>query len=65
VAFAKKPKIDFIRTEEVAKVKDSTGKLENPQDITPMALANTALDFAGEENIVEGILNKVVKSLRE
>lgn len=65
MAFAKKPKIDFIRTEEVAKVKDSTGKLENPQDITPMALANTALDFAGKENIVEGILNKVVKSLRE
>ena len=65
IAFAKKPKIDFIRTEEVAKVIDKTGKLENPQDITPMALANTALDFASEETIVEGILNKVVKSLRE
>ncbi len=65
IAFAKKPAIDFIRTEEVAKVEDRTGKLKNPQDITPMALANTALDFAGEENVVEGILNKVVKSLRE
>jgi len=65
IAFAKKPAVDFIRTEEVAKVKDTTGKLEDPQDITPMALANTALDFAGEENVVEGILNKVVKSLRE
>ena len=65
IAFAKPPKIDFIRTEEVAKVIDKTGKLEDPQDITPMALANTALDFASEETVVEGILNKVVKSLRE
>ncbi len=65
VAFAKEPIIDFIRIEEVAKVKDTTGKLRNPQDITPMALANTALDFTGQENVVEGILNKAVKSLRE
>lgn len=65
VAFAKRPKIDFIRTEEVAKVEDKTHQLRNPQDITPMALANTALDFAGEESIVEGILSKAVKSLRE
>jgi cell division protein FtsA len=65
VAFAKKPRVDFIRTDEVLKVEDITGKLKNPQDITPMALANTALDFAGSETVVEGILDKVVKSLRE
>jgi len=63
--FAKQPKIDFIQTDEVAKVIDATGQLENPQDITPMALAHIALDFSGKESVVEGILNKIVKSLRE
>lgn len=65
LAFAKKPTIEFIHTEDVARIKDLTRRLQNPQDITPMALANTALDFTGPENIVDGILNKVVKSLRE
>lgn len=63
--FAKKPQVDFIEIDEVANVIDTTGKLENPQDITPMALAHVALDFSAKDTIMEGILNKIVTTLRE
>jgi len=65
LSFAKKPKVEFIQTEEVNNVIDKTEKLKNPQDITPMALANTAMDFIGEESLMDGVLNKVMKGFRE
>ena len=62
--FAKPPKVDFIKTTHISSVKDETGKLQGAQDITPMALANLAIDLAGEEDVVEGILDKIVDGLR-
>ena len=61
--FSKKPKIKFIKPEEVINVKDKTGLLNNQQDVTPMALVNLALDLAGEEGAVQGILRKVVNMM--
>lgn len=62
--FAKPPKIAFIKPEEVNNIKDETGQLKNPADITPMALANLAIDLVGEETVVEGMLSKIVKALK-
>jgi cell division protein FtsA len=62
--FAKPPSIRFLKPEEVVNIKDETGQLKNPSDITPMALANLAIDLAGEETIVEGMLSRVVKALK-
>lgn len=62
--FAKHPKIDFIKPGQVNFVKDETGKLTGSQDITPMSLANLAIDLAGEEKVVDGILDKIVDGLR-
>ncbi|MCX6806612.1 MAG: rod shape-determining protein, partial [Candidatus Berkelbacteria bacterium] len=62
--FAKAPSIRFIKPDEVVNIKDETGLLKNPADVTPMALANLAIDLAGEETVVEGMLSKAVGVLK-
>lgn len=62
--FAKKPVVQYIKPSDVASIKDKTGLLSNPQHITPMALANLAIDLAGEETVLAGTLRKVVASLK-
>ena len=64
LAFSKQPKIDFIKPGQVVNVKDETGKLTGSQDITPMAMANLAIDLAGEEKVVDSILNRVIDGIR-
>lgn len=62
--FAKKPEIYYIKLEEVANIKDETKKLVNVQDITPMALANVAIELAGEDDALSGILKKVIRMMQ-
>jgi len=62
--FAKPPSIRFLKPEEVVNIKDETGLLKEPADVTPMALANLAIDLVGEETVVEGILSKIVRALK-
>lgn len=62
--FAKQPKVEFIKPAQVSNVIDETGKMVGSQDITPMAMANLAIDLAGDENMLDGILSKVVDGLR-
>jgi hypothetical protein len=44
---------------------DQTGTLDHLWDITPMSLANMALDLVGKEALMDSILNKIVSNLRE
>lgn len=62
--FSKKPFIHYLKPEEVETVKDETKNLTSVQDITPMALANLAIDLVGKERLQEGIFSKIVSSLR-
>lgn len=62
--FSKQPKVDFIRPSQITSVIDETKKLNGSQDVTPMALANLAIDLAGEPTVVEGILDKIVDGIR-
>lgn len=62
--FARQPKVEFIKIGQVTGVKDETEKLKGSQDITPMALANLAIDLAGEEKMLDSILDKVVDGIR-
>lgn len=62
--FARQPKVEFISPGQVANVKDETEKLVGAQDITPMAMANLAIDLAGEEKLLDGILDRVVEGIR-
>jgi cell division protein FtsA len=62
-AFARKPTIDFVSPKEVNRVKDATGKLNSPQDITPMGLANLGLDIIGSQSLGENILQRLSRTL--
>jgi cell division protein FtsA len=61
--FARKPKIDFVAPADVNRVLDHTGRLTSPQDITPMGLANLALDIVGTEPKGEQILQRLSRTL--
>jgi cell division protein FtsA len=62
--FSKAPKADFIKPESVINIIDHTNKLVDQQDIAPMALANLAIDLAGEEDVIHGVLRKVVRMMQ-
>lgn len=63
--FAKPVQVGFLQPKDVARITDETGQLKDPQDITPMGLANLALDFAGEEKVMAGILRRAVKMMQK
>jgi len=63
--FARKPTVHFIKPKDVENITDETGKLVNLWDITPMSLANMAIDLVGEEAAIDGVLNKIVGGLNQ
>ncbi|MDQ1284007.1 MAG: cell division protein FtsA [Patescibacteria group bacterium] len=63
--FAKEPEVSFLQPRDVANIIDETKNLRDPQDITPMGLANLALDFVGEEKVMAGILRRAVKMIQK
>lgn len=62
--FGRKPTVHFIKPQDVSNMFDETGTLKNLQDITPMGLGNLAIDLIGQEGVMEGIMTRVVESLR-
>ncbi|MFO0702603.1 MAG: cell division FtsA domain-containing protein [Candidatus Andersenbacteria bacterium] len=62
--FAKAPSVHFINPADVKSLHDKTGLLRGREDITPMGLANLALELAGEEEVVPSLLRRAVKLLQ-
>lgn len=63
--FAKVPTVGYLQPKDVTRVVDTTGQLKNPQDVTPMGLANLVLDISSEEKVMAGILRRVVQSMQD
>ncbi len=63
--FAKSLQVSFLQPRDVVNIIDETNKLKDPQDITPMSLANLALDIVGEEKVLSGILRRAVKMIQK
>lgn len=63
--FTKDPEVSFLQPKDVVNIHDQTGYLKDPQDITPMGLANLALDLVGEEKVMAGILRRAVKMIQK
>lgn len=61
--FAKRPTVSFLKPKSVASVVDETGELKGIEDVTPMALANLAIDMVGEEKVVNGIMSRIIGTL--
>lgn len=64
VPFAKKPTVGFLKPKNVSSIVDDTEELKNIEDVTPMALANLAIDMVGEEKLMDGILSRILGTLR-
>lgn len=62
--FSRKPTIDFIMPSELPTIIDETKKLNQPFDVTPMALANLAINLVGEEEIMDSLMTKVVGGMK-
>ncbi len=62
--FVKKPQINFLHPKMIANVSDETKLLKDQQDAVPMALANLALEFIGEETLPSKVLKKVVRLMQ-
>jgi cell division protein FtsA len=61
--FARKPTVSHISPSEVARVKDTTGKLTSFADITPMGLANLGLDSVGGETTTDTLMRKLARAI--
>jgi len=62
--FPNKPQISFMNPRMITNIIDETKNLKDLQDITPMALANIALEYLGEEQILSKLLKKVVRLMQ-
>lgn len=63
--FARRPTVHFIKPGDVENIIDQTGNLNHLWDITPMSLANMAIDLVGQEAVMDSVLNRIVAGLRE
>jgi cell division protein FtsA len=64
LSFARPPQVDAIKVSQVAKVSDATGLLIDEQDITPMALANQALQMTAPESPLDSALRRVLRAMK-
>jgi cell division protein FtsA len=62
--FAKQPDVQYIKPEQVTSISDPNNLLGSVQDVTPMALANLALDLVGNNGPVSVTVNRLLKGLR-
>ena len=62
--FTKKPQINFLHPKMITNIGDETKMLLDQQDAMPLALANLALNFIGEEDMPSKVLKKVVRLMQ-
>ena len=62
--FAKKPQISLINTKYISSLVDETKRLDQAEDVTPMALAHLGLEFTKEEQVLSKVLKKVVRLMQ-
>ena len=62
--FTKKPRVNFLQPKDVINIVDQTGTLDNPQDITPMALANLVVEMSTKEKAISQILQKAMRDVQ-
>jgi len=56
---AKPPTVTHLQPRDVKDLRDTTKQLTETHDITPMSLGSIAIELAGEESVVGGVLSKV------
>lgn len=63
--FTKAPRVNFLQPKDVINIIDQTGELDNPQDVTPMALANLIVDMSTKEKTISHILQRAMRDVQK
>ncbi len=63
--FARTPEVQFIKPNDVANMVDETKSLSDTADVTPMALANVALDLIGQTSMLETLMKKALLGVKQ
>ncbi len=64
--FPKHVEVHYLQPRDVVRVMDTTGELNNPQDITPLGLVNLVLlDELDEEKMLAGLLRKSMEAVEK
>lgn len=63
--FTKQPTVQTVRPKDISMIQDETGKLTNASDITPMALANLALELVENEAPIDRVLSSAIEKLKQ
>lgn len=63
--FSKVPTVGYLQPHDIARIVDTTGQLNNPQDITPMGLANLIIDIEQEEKVMASILRRAMQNVQD
>ncbi|PJC37230.1 hypothetical protein CO046_01500 [Candidatus Peregrinibacteria bacterium CG_4_9_14_0_2_um_filter_53_11] len=58
------PTINLLQPRQVTYVHDETRSLNEPEDITPLALARIGIEFLGEEHLTGKLLKKVIRLMQ-
>ena len=62
--FARRPQVVALRPEDVSGLRDTTGALTTPQDVTPMALAHQALILDAQSAATDQAMRRAVRAMR-
>lgn len=62
--FAKKPTVAFIDPKQIKRFSDPQKLLTKPNHVTPLALANLALELQGDDPLLSKLLKKALKVVR-
>ena len=58
--FLRTPQASYLTPKDLRNTIDETKKIKGREDIIPLALVNTGIELAGEENVVQKVLRKVI-----
>ena len=62
--FSRSPQVSYLQPKDITRIVDTTGELVNPQDITPLGLANLALiESLDREKMLTQILQRSMKHI--
>jgi cell division protein FtsA len=62
--FARPPQVSILAPDQIETIVDTTGLLEDQQDVTPMGLAYQAIELGTSSSVLDGSLRRVVKAMR-
>lgn len=63
--FTKAPRVNFLQPKDVINIVDQTGNLDNPQDVTPMGLANLIVEMSTKEKAISQILQRAMREVQK